>query len=562
MNKQRYLIKRKGGNMNKYKMKTPLLPTGILLCVFYYIQDSAFASELLYSLPTNPNAILRAENTDVAVQLNVSSPDQVPLETEVAFPLPNGKVVSGIMVRTIEGNAPTALGENASSVTVIAIQDNAGSLELIEHDGIITGMLLFDTANRKVYATEIDSTGSGVMKEDDPNKYLCVDYPKLVDKNLAELTLKDVQLAVFPSASDIAKLESKPGASKTLYINYWGGVLSGTRWNDFYNSGNDITYTPYSSDADTAIFSDIDLWNMWLAWEEAVEDYAPFDINVTANPAVYNAAPIANRVQIIATTTKSWYPVSSGGAAYTGIFDTTTDYYRTGWAWNSSAGSLGMTISHEAGHQMGLSHDGTSLLGYYKGHGQWGPIMGTPFNKPYIQWSKGEYPDANNQEDDIAIITNVLGTSVDDAGDSLATAKALALPATEYRGIISPDGTRPDIDVYSFYAAGLSYIEVVPSIAYYANQAANLAMNVSLKNFVGSVIASMTSGDIAPLSPGGNTFVYQGNLPAGTYYLAIEAVSPDTNWSTGFGEYGNGGEYSITIRGGGTFSGWTASARS
>jgi hypothetical protein len=33
-------------------------------------------------------------------------------------------------------------------------------------------------------------------------------------------------------------------------------------------------------------------------------------------------------------------------------------------------------VSHEFGHQLGLSHDSTRTLAYYPGHGSWGPIMG------------------------------------------------------------------------------------------------------------------------------------------------------------------------------------------
>jgi hypothetical protein len=60
--------------------------------------------------------------------------------------------------------------------------------------------------------------------------------------------------------------------------------------------------------------------------------------------------------------------------------------------------------SHEAGHNVGLGHDGTASVGYCQGHGAWAPIMGVGYYRGISQWSKGEYAGANNTEDDHAVI--------------------------------------------------------------------------------------------------------------------------------------------------------------
>uniref|UniRef100_UPI003AF6F2ED hypothetical protein n=1 Tax=Thiolapillus sp. TaxID=2017437 RepID=UPI003AF6F2ED len=70
-----------------------------------------------------------------------------------------------------------------------------------------------------------------------------------------------------------------------------------------WNDGNTINYTPFSQDADTASFSDKERHDMWLGWAEAAEDYAPFNINVTTDSALYAATPEEQRVQLITTTT-------------------------------------------------------------------------------------------------------------------------------------------------------------------------------------------------------------------------------------------------------------------
>ena len=94
-----------------------------------------------------------------------------------------------------------------------------------------------------------------------------------------------------------------------------------------------------------------------------------------------------------------------------------------------------MTGSHEFGHTFNLRHDGdTSQTGssgvYYAGHGtgvtSWGPIMGAPFTASVVQWSKGQYLNANNTEDDVATISGSffgLGYTVDDYASSTALAQ-------------------------------------------------------------------------------------------------------------------------------------------
>ena len=108
-------------------------------------------------------------------------------------------------------------------------------------------------------------------------------------------------------------------------------------------------------------------------------------------------------------------------------------------------------ISHEVGHNLGLAHDGQidangATVSYYGGHGSWAPIMGMGYYKPITQWSKGEYVNATQKQDDIAIIRNYLPALPADAGTSAATATALPVSVGDtnqtalVRGIIdNPD---------------------------------------------------------------------------------------------------------------------------
>lgn len=99
---------------------------------------------------------------------------------------------------------------------------------------------------------------------------------------------------------------------------------------------------------------------------------------------------------------------------------------------NKGARAAAVTASHEVGHSLYLRHDGISgQTDYHPGHGSgatsWGSIMGAPFQESLTQWSKGDYYNASNKEDDLALITtrNGFGYRSDDHGNSQASASSL-----------------------------------------------------------------------------------------------------------------------------------------
>src|SRR5690606_28955367 len=93
-----------------------------------------------------------------------------------------------------------------------------------------------------------------------------------------------------------------------------------------------------------------------------------------------------------------------GGVAYLGVFARVDGRAQPAWVFPQSLQNQSKAIaeaaSHEAGHNLGLEHDGTASSGYYTGHGVWAPIMGAGYNRPLTQWSRGSYAGANNAQDD------------------------------------------------------------------------------------------------------------------------------------------------------------------
>jgi len=390
---------------------------------------------------------------------------------------------------------------------------------------------------------------NGVMEfvEQDMDEVICVNYALAPDEPQIALANPDfVADAANVTEATVRSLESRPGASRVIYIDYWGGTLTGTAWNGSNNTP--IVYEPYNIEGSSATFTQLELERMYVAWAEAAEDYAPFDINVTTDVSKFNAAQASRRSRIIATPTTTVAP-GSGGVAYLDVFGQNSDFFTVGWTFNSGFGSMGMTHSHESGHQMGLRHDGINSTTYYPGHNNTGPIMGGPFGKDIVQWGKGEYVNANETEDDLAIISGKLPVVADDVGDTKSTAAPLDINDSTITGLIRPQGLGKDTDVYILQQGVTSNVNITvrPATEGLATgTGANLSMRAVLTDSSDIVIAQ-----IAPTNnPATNVLTVDQTLAPGTYYLTIDNESPNTNPTTGFTEYGNGGYYEIAVNGG------------
>jgi len=277
--------------------------------------------------------------------------------------------------------------------------------------------------------------------------------------------------------ADTFLLHSNPTANHTIYLDFDGNVTSGTPWNSNFNGGADFVTPAYNPDG-VAGFSNSELEAIQKVWQRVVEDYVAFDVNVTTEEptdigdlAKSGSGDSRWGVRVaIGGSSYDWYGAGAGGVAYIGSFNWNTDtptYVFPDQLGNGFEKYVAEAASHEAGHTLGLRHDGTSTQGYYSGHGSgetgWAPIMGVGYYENLSQWSRGEYADADRQEDDLAIITtqNGFGYRVDDNGDSNGTSSAANLvnsTTIDAAGIIEQN---TDVDVFSFSSeAGLVSIDV------------------------------------------------------------------------------------------------------
>lgn len=356
------------------------------------------------------------------------------------------------------------------------------------------------------------------------------------------------------------RLHSRPGAKRVIYLDFNGQAVINTAWNDYYGLGA-IDARPFDVDGLPSAFSAAEQERIQYIWQRVAEDFAPFDVDVTTEEPLPEAisrsgsADTSFGTRVVITqdwTSLTTSPCSCGGIAFVGVFDETTDFYKPAWVFYNRLGSgnekyVAEAISHEAGHNLGLSHDGyddgTTRTDYYKGHGSgatgWAPIMGVGYYKEVTQWSKGEYAYATQLQDDLQVIqVNGAPLRTDDHGDGVET--ATVLDSTVVDGAVSLGGSgvigsRSDVDVFSFESgAGTISLNLAPSA-----RGPNLDISASLLDAGGNLLAGSNPADALSAS------ISLAGMPAGTYFLKVHGVNKGDP-SSGYSDYASLGEYIIS----------------
>jgi len=452
----------------------------------------------------------------------------------VTLPLFDGVVAKGHVVlnRAASSDQPAAISGKIEAPFV-------GSFAIVEDP--VLGLMGFVLPEQGDTAYEIESINSGEVYFDEVPKgeLVCSPYPAHPSFRPAARAAVSSGTRSAGTQAAVPVLRSRSNAKGVLYLDFDGAVVT----DPFWAGGATINALP--SNLSNEKITDI--------WKVIAEDFRPFDVNVTTVESDYTNGKIGSRMRSIFTPTDDAMP-GVGGVAYLGSFkwSGTTPCWSFNGTGSSATGSLAvhyaaMTGSHEFGHTFNLHHDGdTSQTGqnkeYYAGHGtgvtSWGPIMGAPFSASVIQWSKGEYANASNTEDDVAIISGTyfaLGYTVDDYANTLTLAQnipQLSKGSVSLSGVVE---TKDDLDVFRL-DCGNGTLSVSVSGAL---PEPNLDAKLALLNASGVTVASSDPLDSLSAS-------FSAPVSQGIYYLIVSPSSVPNGSTVGYTTYGSIGAYSLT----------------
>lgn len=349
-------------------------------------------------------------------------------------------------------------------------------------------------------------------------------------------------------------LHSRPTSTHKIYLDFDGATATG--W-----TASPVGLSPFDLDGAPATFGDDERQRIQLIWAEVSEDFAPFDVDITTEPVSDDALVRASQadqaygVRIVVTAND---PIGCGcvGVAQLAVFDDVglkpvepSAYLETSRL-NGSPNDIAVVVSHELGHTLGLLHDGDSVSPYYYGRGwsSWAPLMGTAYLRRLSTWSNGDYLDATNQENDVAVIAATGAPLIaDDAGDTNAAAPTLAI-GDQVTGVIAD---RTDVDRFAVRVTRAGRLTTTAMPAPYAP---NLDIALSMLAADGTVLATSNPPSQSLMAAGKNELVQGLSAGAsalvtpGTYYIRVDGAGSGDPLGDGYSDYGILGRYSLVAR--------------
>lgn len=449
--------------------------------------------------------------------------------SRVTLPLPGLESISGTVITSTSDNTGAALGIDLDGSDGIAHFD-------FNADGSIARGLILSQKSSLAYAISPTEGEKIIVRAAPKDEFIPDEPPGITEQAAASIGAGDefegTNGESFEALDAVPILESLPGAPGVILLDFDGHTVSGTYWNTFYTNGADIV-------APDLNWSESKIYDTWL---RVAEDFRPFTVNVTTSEAVYQSTPGNQKIRVVFSSYSSWMG-NYGGVAYYNSWSWTND--TPAWVFTSNLANnsryAAEAASHEVGHTLNLQHDGRTSPseGYFRGHGDWAPIMGVGYYEGVTQWSKGEYQYANNLQDDLVTMRTFAGVAyrADLHGNSIATASALNVIGTSIvdSGVIEQGN---DLDVFSFQTgAGNISISVQSTIA---GTHGNLNVKAELLNAAGQIVATSDSTSTI------NAVFSNLAVTAGQYFLRIDGVGELDPATTGYSDYGSLGEYHIS----------------
>jgi len=488
-----------------------------------------------------PHAALQVKSSSIIAPDTFRSLTSLSPGSPISFPTAEGSWIHGTVKRR------TTHPESGAIEVSGSLMGSNGSLFSLTRTHDSTSGLILDRKQNRAFIIQSAQDGRILLQEKSVQSVLCAGMPKGPGIHAAAPTPSGPVAALAVPA-----LDSLPGAEHVLYLDFDGETVTDPLWPSEVDGSPTILAQPA-----TMAGQPITEAQIRAVWDAVAEDFRPFNISVTTIVSRYTAAGARKRMRCIITPTNHAAP-SAGGVAYIDSYsEAGTGFFSSDipcWSFNSgNVREMAMTISHEFGHTVGLSHDGyqdsEGRLEYYGGHGSgatsWGPVMGAPFGRPVTQWSQGGYTGRTNTENDLAIIsstTNGFRNRTDDVGNTPGSARLISdqiFGAFNDLGVISEE---TDVDYHRINSGeGLLNVTVTP-----LTTEPNLDVILELRDSNDTLIttSNVTSSLSASISR---------NLALGVYYLVVKPTgvgTPMANPPIGYDAYGSLGGYRFT----GTFT--------
>jgi hypothetical protein len=204
-------------------------------------------------------------------------------------------------------------------------------------------------------------------------------------KYFFHISLFLILIVHIQAGAQVPLLNSYSPAAATVYLDFDGAIVNGTIWNE---KGEIISASSGLSPASIT----------WIH-KMIADHFTLFNLNITTDPAVYNRAPVHQRVRVIITPDGAWYGPATGVSAI-GSFvwgdDTPAFVFMSGLTDNPSF--IAAAATHQIGHTLGLQHQSvydsygamiTELSGGESNiFSNQAPLMGIPFYKQ-ADWKDG-----------------------------------------------------------------------------------------------------------------------------------------------------------------------------
>ena len=351
--------------------------------------------------------------------------------------------------------------------------------------------------------------------------------------------------------SEAFLLHSRPGAKRVIYLDFDGHYDTTGRWK---KSGAESP--PFDLDGNEASFNSTELNRIIGVWQRVAEDYSMYEIDVTTEFPGIEALKKSSSSDgaygirvVIGGSSSDWYRWR-GRRGVRGFFQLGFGPALLGVSQASGLRHLRRRTSPRPRATRPVTRSACSMTASWAeppttaaratGARSWAPAT----RKPISQWSKGEYTDANNTQDDLAVmINNGAVYRADDHGGTIYSATKLSSDST----VVSAGGVierRTDLDYFRIEAAGGS-LEVNVDPAY---RGANLRLEVKLYNSGNTLLETATSADSAERR-GTQPVTLSTTVTAGVYYVSVDGIGNGDPLTNGYSDYASLGQYTVTITG-------------